>query len=133
MPHQIIEYSANLESRMDIRDLLDGMHRAAAETDGLPLGGLRTRAARRDQYRIADKNPDHAFVHVILKLGHGRTQEVRQAFGDKLFPALCDLLAPISAASPIAISFEIEEIHPELTWKKSNIRQYMATNDTSNH
>ena len=129
MPHQIIEYSANLESKMDIQTLIDGMHEAAAATDGLPLGGLRTRAARRDLYQIADCHPDNAFVHVILKLGHGRPQEVRQGFGDRLYPVLCALLEPIAQDSPIAISMEIVEIHPELTWKRNNIREHMANRD----
>ncbi|NNC77648.1 MAG: 5-carboxymethyl-2-hydroxymuconate Delta-isomerase [Woeseiaceae bacterium] len=130
MPHQIIEYSANLESRMDMQTVIDGMHQAAAETDGLPLGGLRTRAARRDRYQIADGHPDNAFVHVILKLGHGRPEKVRQAFGDRLYPILCGLLDPVAQNSPIAISMEIQEIHPDLTWKKNNIREYMANRAT---
>ncbi len=130
MPHQIIEYSANLDSRMDVQALVEGLHQAAMDTDGLPLGGLRTRAARRDQYQVADRHPDNAFVHVILKLGHGRPVEVRRAFGEKLFTALCELLEPVSSTSPLAISFEIQEIDPELTWKKNNLREYMAKRGT---
>ena len=125
MPHQIIEYSANLESRLDIQALVDGMHETAMGIDGLPLGGLRTRAARRDVFQVADQQPDNAFVHMILKLGHGRPEETRKAFGDALFAALCALLEPVSSTSPLAISFEIQEIHPTLTWKKNNLRDYM--------
>lgn len=127
MPHQIIEYSANLDERLDIQALVDGMHKAAMDVEGLPLGGLRTRAARRDVYQVADRHPDNAFVHVILKLGHGRSEEKRREFGEALFGALCELLAPVSSSSPLAISFEITEIHPTLTWKKNNLRDYMAS------
>jgi 5-carboxymethyl-2-hydroxymuconate isomerase len=132
MPHQIIEYSANLESRMDVEKLVDGLHQVAMETDGLPIGGLRTRAARREEYQIADCHPDNAFVHLILKLGHGRSLEVRRAFGEKIFTALCELLAPVSTTSPIAISFEIQQIDPDLTWKKNNLREYMTKREASN-
>ena len=127
MPHQIIEYSANLESRIDIESVVDGLHEAAMGIDGLPLGGLRTRAAKRETYQVADRHPDNAFVHVILKLGHGRPVEKRREFGEALFAALCALLEPVSSTSPLAISFEIQEIHPELTWKKNNLRDYMAS------
>ena len=126
MPHQIIEYSANLEARTDIQALVDGLHEAAMAVDGLPLGGLRTRAARRGHYQVADRHPDNAFVHVILKLGHGRTAEQKKAYGEALFTALCRLLEPVSSTSPLAISFEVQEIHPDLTWKKNNLRDYMA-------
>ena len=131
MPHQIIEYSANLESKMDVQALVDGLHRVAMDTDGLPVGGLRTRTARREQYQVADCDPDNAFVHVILKLGHGRPVEVRRAYGEKLFAALCELLEPVSSASPLAISFEIQQIDPELTWKKNNLREYMTKRGTT--
>jgi 5-carboxymethyl-2-hydroxymuconate isomerase len=127
MPHQIIEYSANLETRLDIESVVDGLHEAAMAVDGLPLGGLRTRAAKREAYQVADRHPDNAFVHVILKLGHGRPLEKRREFGEALFAALCDLLEPVSSTSPLAISFEIQEIHPDLTWKKNNLRDYMAS------
>jgi 5-carboxymethyl-2-hydroxymuconate isomerase len=127
MPHQIIEYSANLEARLDIQALVDGLHRTAIGIEGLPVGGLRTRAARRDVYRIADRHPDNAFVHLILKLGHGRSLETRKAFGNEIFATLCDLLEPVWSTSPLAISFEIQEIDPELTWKKNNLRDYMAS------
>lgn len=116
---------------MDVQALLEGLHQVAMDTDGLPVGGLRTRAARREQYLVADRNPDNAFVHVILKLGHGRAVEVRRAFGEKLFAALCELLEPVSSTSPIAISFEIQQIDPELTWKKNNLREYMTKRETS--
>ena len=131
MPHQIIEYSANLDARMDVDALVDGLHQVAMDTDGLPVGGLRTRAARRDHYQVADRDPDNAFVHVILKLGHGRPVEVRRAFGEKLFAALCELLEPVSSISPVAISFEIQQIDPELTWKKNNLREYMTKRGTT--
>ena len=126
MPHQIIEYSANLEDLLDIQALVDGLHENAMAIDGLPLGGLRTRAVRRDNYQVADQHPDNAFVHMILKLGHGRSEEKKKAFGDAIFDALCRLLEPVSSTSPLAISFEIQEIHPTLTWKKNNLREYIA-------
>jgi len=126
MPHQIIEYSANLESRMDIQALVNGLHENAMGIDGLPLGGLRTRAARRAHYQVADEHPDNAFVHMILKLGHGRDEETKKRFGEAIFSTLCELLEEVSSTSPLAISFEIQEIDAVLTWKKNNLRDYMA-------
>ncbi len=126
MPHQIIEYSANLESRVDIQELVNAVHEIAAGIDVFPLGGLRTRAARRDYFRIADGHPDNSFLHLTWKLGSGRPEEVRKAAGDLMFEKLCGLLAQAYDDSPLAISFEIQEIHPVLTYKKNNLRDYMA-------
>ena len=126
MPHQIIEYSANLEELIDVQALVDGLHENAMAIDGLPLGGLRTRAVRREVYQVADQHPDNAYVHMILKLGHGRDEQRKKEFGDSIFEALCNLLEPVSSSSPLAISFEIQEIDAVLTWKKNNLRDYMA-------
>jgi 5-carboxymethyl-2-hydroxymuconate isomerase len=132
MPHQIIEYSANLESRTDIQALVDGLHEVAMGIDGIPVGGLRTRAVKREFYQIADQHPDNAFVHVLLKLRHGRPHETQKAFGEELFATLCKLLEPVSSTSAIAISFEIAELDAVLTWKKNNLRDYMALRTEQN-
>jgi len=127
VPHQIIEYSANLESQVDIQELVDFVHEVATGIEVFPLGGLRTRAARRDHYKIADGHPDNAFLHLTWKLGSGRPEEVRKAAGDLMFDKLCGFLEPVSVESPLAISFEIQEIHPVLTYKKNNLREHMAS------
>ncbi len=126
MPHQIIEYSANLESSVDIDALVTVLHETAAGIDALPIGGLRTRAVARQHYRIADGHPDNAFINVVLRLAPGRPFDVRKAAGEKLYEALCDYLEPVFTSSPLAISYEIQEIDADLRWKKNNLRDYLA-------
>ncbi|MDX1404809.1 MAG: 5-carboxymethyl-2-hydroxymuconate Delta-isomerase [Woeseiaceae bacterium] len=126
MPHQIIEYSANLEPELDIEALVETLHETAADIEALPIGGLRTRAVARQHYRIADGHPDNAFINVVLRLAPGRSFEVRKAAGEKLFEALCEYLEPIFTSSPLAISYEIQELDADLRWKKNNLRDYLA-------
>ena len=125
MPHQIIEYSANLAERTDIDELVRVLHEAAAAIDVLPVGGLRTRAVARQQYRIADGHADNAFINVTLRIAPGRSAGEKQAAGEALFEALCRYLAPVFDASPLAISYEIQEIDAELRWKQNNLRDYL--------
>ncbi len=126
MPHLTIEYSANLERDLDLPALVEALHTTAVGIEAFPLAGMRTRAERRDIYRIADGHPDNAFVHVVLRIGHGRPLEVRQAAGEQLFSALNDFLAPVSARRALAISFEIQELDPVLNYKAGNIRDHLA-------
>ena len=65
MPHQIIEYSANLDADMDIDALVEAMHNTAVEIDALPIGGIRTRAARRDHYRARSAGQGRLCVSVL--------------------------------------------------------------------
>jgi len=129
MPHQTIEYSATLEPELDIEALVRVLHETAASIDALPIGGLRTRAVARQHYRIADGHPDNAFINVFLRIAPGRSFEVRKAAGEKLFQALCEYLEPIYSSSPLAISYEIQELDADLRWKKNNLREYLAARE----
>lgn len=129
MPHQTIEYSANLEPELDIEALVKVLHETAAGIDALPIGGLRTRAVAREHYRIADGHPDNTFINVFLRIAPGRPFDVRKAAGEKLFQALCDYLEEIYSSTPLAISYEIQELDADLRWKKNNIREYLAARE----
>ena len=126
MPHLIVEYSSNVEERLDLDGLMDALHGAALDTGVFPLGGLRVRAHRTDHYRIADCDPANGFVHVTALIGHGRPLDVRQRAGEQLFDALTAHLASLYDEAPLAISFNIQESHPELNFKKNNLHQYVA-------
>ena len=131
MPHITIEYTANLEPELKLTALIAALHKVAAGIEAFPVAGLRTRAARRDHYLIADGHADNAFVHLTLRIAHGRTLEVRKAAGDLLFDTLVRELQPLLDTRPLALSFEISEIDPVLNYKGGNIREYMARRGTA--
>lgn len=126
MPHQIVEYSSNLEGAIDLRGLVDCLHDAALQTGIFPLAGLRTRAVRREVYRIADGHPDNAFVHVLLRIRFGRSLDDRERAADSISTALFDFLADLSARRPLAISLDIQDIDPHTNRKHNNLRSYLA-------
>ena len=125
MPHQIIEYSANLDADMNIEELVAAMHDTAVTIDALPIGGIRTRAVRRDHYRISDSHPDNTFINVTLRVAP-RSPEVKKGAGERLFQALRTFIQPVFDKRPMSLSLEIQEIDPENRWKHSNIRDYLA-------
>ena len=126
MPHLTVEYSKNLADNVAIDAMLQVLHEAAANIEALPVGGLRSRAVAREHYRIADGHPDNAFVNLLLRLAPTRPFDVRKEIGETLFQVLCDYLEPTYASTPLAISFEIQEMGAELRWKQNNLRDYMA-------
>jgi 5-carboxymethyl-2-hydroxymuconate isomerase len=125
MPHQIIEYSANLDAQLDIEALVETMHSTAVSIDALPVGGIRTRAARRELYRISDSHPDNTFINVTLRVAP-RASEVKRDTGERLFSALKEFVQPVFDKQPMSLSLEIQEIDSEFRWKHSNIREYLA-------
>lgn len=128
MPHFIVEYSANLEEEINFDDLFKKVHETLGQSGVFPLGGIRSRAIRMDHYRIADGQHDYAFVHMLLKVGSGRSLEIRKEETDKLFKVIEDFFAPIHEKRLLAITFEMQEIDPVLTYKKNNIHAFLAQN-----
>ncbi|MFT5131890.1 MAG: 5-carboxymethyl-2-hydroxymuconate isomerase [Gammaproteobacteria bacterium] len=125
MPHFIVEYSANLQKDIKIGKLFEKLQDTALETGVFPLGGIRFRAIRCEDYLIADGDPDNAFVHMTLKLGHGRDIKVREKVGEKLFATLKQHFEKTFKNRPLAVSFELIELHPELNFKENNIHKYI--------
>jgi 5-carboxymethyl-2-hydroxymuconate isomerase len=125
LPHLIVEYSANIEHAIELDDLLDKLHAGAIDSGIFPIGGLRVRAMRMDRYRIADCHPENGYVHVTAIVGHGRPLDVRQRVGEVLFALISDHLDDVFRAGPLAISFNMQEFHPQLNFKKNNLHEYV--------
>ena len=125
MPHLNIEYSANLEEVLDVQGLVDTIHETALETGIFPLGGVRTRAEARKYYRIANGDPSAGYIHMLVRIGSGRDFEVRRAAGEKIFAALCDFTDELYRSRPLALSFELHEIPPDMAWRKNNLHDLL--------
>jgi 5-carboxymethyl-2-hydroxymuconate isomerase len=123
MPHLIVEYSSNLDQAVDIPALLRAVHAAALATGVFPIGGLRTRAERREQYVIADGHGDNGFIHVQARIGTGRTPEVRQKAAEQIFAAVKDATAAAFATRPIGLTLEMVEIDPVGSLKHNNLHE----------
>ncbi|GIO26531.1 5-carboxymethyl-2-hydroxymuconate Delta-isomerase [Ornithinibacillus bavariensis] len=125
MPHVTVEYTDNLRDDGDIKGLLLKINETLiAEGDAFPIGGIRSRAIELKDYVIADGTGgnDDAFVHVTLKIGSGRPNEVKMAACDSLFRVLEEHFEKHFAERNIAISLELFEfMYP--TYKKNNIHR----------
>lgn len=121
MPHLTIEYSANLDTAIDMSEFCSSMLNAALETGVFETGAVRVRAIRCDAYAIADQLPENSFIDLSLRIGAGRSTETKRTIGNALFSAAEDFLQSQFAAPHFALSFEIREIDPELSWKKNAI------------
>jgi 5-carboxymethyl-2-hydroxymuconate isomerase len=129
MPHVIAEYSANIEEKIRIETLLEVLHDAMMESGVAELAGLRTRAERRDQFRIADNDPANGFVNITIRLAQGRSLEMRKLVAQTVFTAASRHLERVFATTPFVLSVEVQEIDPELRLHHSNIRTWMKARE----
>lgn len=125
MPHIVVDYSANLEDAIDMAAFCDLLRRAAIETGVLPLAGVRVRAFAATHVSIADGNPQHGYVDICVRLRGGRDLDTRKRATAHIFDAAERFLAPVMARRPLALSFEMRDIDPELSPKTGSIRDHL--------
>jgi 5-carboxymethyl-2-hydroxymuconate isomerase len=123
VPHFTLEYSGNLDARIDMGKVVEVVRKAAVETGIFPVGGIRVRAVRCEHYAIADGDPQFGFLAMVLRLGEGRDLATRKKAGEHVFRALSDCFDPVFAASKFALSFDIQINDKEMSWKRNNIHE----------
>ena len=125
MPHFIAEYTDNLEPQADLPVLFEKVHRVLGDSGVFPLGGIRSRGVRLDTWRMADGKHDYAFVHMTLKVGHGRDLATREAVAQAVFAVITAHFAELQAQRLLALSFEMIELHPQLNFKQNNVHAFL--------
>ena len=116
-----IEYSANLDAKVDMPALCDLVSRTMLDTGIFEPGAIRVRAFRAEAYAIADRLPENGFIDMNLRIGKGRSAQDKKRAGEAIFAAVSGHLASLFATPHFALSLEIREIDAELSWKKNAI------------
>jgi 5-carboxymethyl-2-hydroxymuconate isomerase len=116
-----MEYSGNLDTKVDFARLCRTVHKTILGTGLFELGAVRVRTIRNQDYAIADLMPENGFIDMSFRIGRGRTEAEKKATGEAIFEAVSDELSELFATPHFALSLEIREIDPELSWKKNAI------------
>lgn len=126
MPHFVIEYSANLEPDIDLRAIVDAVHKSATDSGLFKIGGIRVRTLKHEIYKIADGNPEHAFMHVRANILEGRSVEDRERLGNATVATVDALLTSAHKRRGIALSVEVSEIDHNMSFKKNSLHAQLA-------
>ncbi len=121
MPHLTVEYSANLNGRADVGALCERLLEVVLGTNLFEVGAVRVRAIRCEHYSIADRAPENAFVDINFRIGRGRSRAEKEQAGAAIFAAAQDVLGSLFASPHFALSMEIREIDPDLSWKRNTM------------
>lgn len=132
MPHLTIEHSANLAGQTDLQALCRVLHGAMLQTGLFELGAIRVRALAAEHYAVADLLPQNAFAALYLRIGAGRSAEDKARAGQIIFDAATQALAPLFNTPHFALTLEIIEIDPSLSWKKNAIHPRIRAEGAKN-
>jgi 5-carboxymethyl-2-hydroxymuconate isomerase len=124
MPHLTLEYTANLE--VDVQPLLARMHSELVATSAINLKGLKSRAVRHNEYRIADGNPEYAFVHVNLLIREGRPPSIQKEIARRLMTMLKETFGDRFENGYVSLSVDIKEMREGIALTSHNIPEVGA-------
>ncbi len=121
MPHLTLQYSRNLNEGFNMQILCEQLRLTMIDTGIFPIGGIRVRAFAADACSIADNHKNNAFADLVLRIGTGRSMEDRKKAGDAIFSTAQQFFSQLLKAPHFALSLEIIEIDPALSWKANSI------------
>jgi 5-carboxymethyl-2-hydroxymuconate isomerase len=129
LPHFIVEYTDNIKEEVNIEKLFEEIHKVLiARNTIFPIGGIRSRAIELKEYRVADGAEDDAFVHAVLKIGAGRSEEIKKDVCDALFEVMKEHFSLLLSKRYLALSMELIEFSEAGTYKKNNIHSRFKKN-----
>jgi 5-carboxymethyl-2-hydroxymuconate isomerase len=119
MPHLTLEYTDNIE--IDAQTLFARLHDALAATGAVNMKGLKSRAIRHSDYRIADGYEGYAFVHLNILLKEGRPFEIQQEVAKRAMAVLEDTFGHHFEQGYFSLSLDIKEMKAGLSLTNHNI------------
>ena len=119
MPHLTLEYSDNIE--VDVQPLLARLHEEVVATGAINLKGIKSRAIRHTQYRIADGDPDYAFVHVGLLIRDGRPIEVQKDATQRVMKVLKETFGNLFETRKLSLTVDLKEMRDGIALTEHNI------------
>lgn len=132
MPHLVVLYTKNLDAETNMtklcRALADTMLSIRDEADRqvFPTGGVRVFAYPAPHSAVADGQRDYAFTYLNLRMGRGRSPEVKKRTGEQLLAAARAHFEPLLAARYIGITLQIDEGQEVFDAKHSTIHPLFA-------
>ena len=119
MPHLTLEYSDNIE--VDVQPLLARLHEEVVATGAINLKGIKSRAIKHTQYRIADGDPDYAFVHVGLLIREGRPIEVQKEATQRVMKVLKETFGHLFEKRKLSLTVDLKEMRDGIALTEHNI------------
>jgi len=119
MPHLTLEYSDNIE--VDVQPLLARFYDELVATGAINLKGIKGRAVKHTQYRIADGDPDYAFVHVGLLIREGRPIEVQKDATQRVMNILQETFGHLFEKQKLSLTVDLKEMRDGIALTEHNI------------
>ena len=122
MPHLVLELSANVPDRPDLRGVLLDLHEALLASGPFDRQDLKSRAVRHDVFAVADGAEDRAFVALSIAILDGRSDETKAALAQAALDVLARAFPMLVEDGRGAISVEVRDLH-RASYRRVRVRE----------
>jgi 5-carboxymethyl-2-hydroxymuconate isomerase len=115
MPHVVLQYTANLESQVDMpalcRDIAAVLVEQTDEAGGplFPIAGTRVLAYPAQVYAVADGKGDYGFCYINIRIAGGRSEAAKKRSGDAVLAKVQARFAAAFEKKHIGVTVQIDE------------------------
>ena len=115
MPHVIVQYTANLETEVDMpglcREIAAVLIAQKDETGGplFPIGGTRVLAYPAQHFAVADGKGPYGFCYINIRVAAGRSDAKKKASGDAVLACAQARFASAFENRNIGVTIQIDE------------------------
>ena len=110
MPQLTLDYSGNISQAIDHQEIFLRLHQVLNVIGSIQIENCKSRAIRREDYRIGNGDAQNAFVHLEVRFLEGRSVELKQAIGNGCLQVLETYFAITSEELSLQITVEIVDI-----------------------
>ncbi len=111
MPHCVLEYSANVLDRPDLRRLLLEIHDVIMKTGEFSLGDIKSRVLRHDVFVVGDGSPDRAFVTLDIQILGGRSDEMKARLSEGALHVLERAYPTTLEKRKCSLTVQVSDLH----------------------
>ena len=111
MPHLLLELSANVPDRPDLRRVLVELHEAIAATGHVERRDVKSRAVVHSLMAVAEGDDDRAFVALTLSVLEGHSDEAKGRMADAALAVLAQAFPLLAEGGRGGVSVEVRDMH----------------------
>jgi len=113
MPHCILEYSSNINDKINLKKLLHDINTMLVGTGIFNLMDIKSRAVEHDLYVVGDGDPNRAFAALTINIFSGRPDDVKANIAESALQLLKDAFNTTLQEKKCSITVQIGDINRE--------------------
>lgn len=117
MPQIKLEYSSNIQSEVNFKNLLLEVHRNVAQIINCDIYNCKSRVIKLDNYLIGEGELKNAMIHLDIAILDGRPDDVKIELGEKILSIL-DTYFSGNSDLATQITVDIKDLQRKLYFKK---------------